>query len=160
PWELSPERQPDGRASAEKAIEMIETAMRDGSHFFEWTHRRLNGEVFPATVLLSCITLAGKAFLQATVRDITEQKQAEEALKPSQEQIQTILNSITDLFFALDREWRFTEVNPRAARLFGRPREQLVGRVIWELFPQTRDSEFYQRCHQAVAELVPAHFEG
>src|SRR5262249_11682576 len=40
PWKLSPERQPDGRASAEKAIEMIETAMREGSHFFEWTHRR------------------------------------------------------------------------------------------------------------------------
>jgi PAS domain S-box-containing protein len=70
PWKLSPERQPDGRASAEKAIEMIETAMREGSHFFEWTHRRLNGEMFPATVLLSRIMLAGKAFLQATVRDI------------------------------------------------------------------------------------------
>jgi PAS domain S-box-containing protein len=60
PWKLSPEWQPDGRASAEKAIEMIETAMREGSHFFEWTHRRINGEVFPATVLLSRIALAGK----------------------------------------------------------------------------------------------------
>src|SRR5262249_23466170 len=85
PWKFSPEWQPDGRASAEKAIEVIETAMREGSHFFEWAHRRINGEVFPATVLLSRITLAGKAFLQATVRDITEQKRAEEELRKAKQ---------------------------------------------------------------------------
>jgi len=78
PWNLSPERQPDGQSSAEKAKEMIETAMREGSHFFEWTHRRLNGDDFPATVLLTRMELAGRALLQATVRDISEQKQAAE----------------------------------------------------------------------------------
>lgn len=46
PWKLSPERQPDGRSSEEKAKEMIETAMREGSCFFEWRHRRMNGEEF------------------------------------------------------------------------------------------------------------------
>ena len=77
PWELSPEWQPDGRASEEKAREMIETALRDGSHFFEWTHRRITGEDFPATVLLSRMQSGEKLFLQATVRDITDRKQAE-----------------------------------------------------------------------------------
>ena len=72
PWQLSPEMQPDGRPSAEKAKEMIETAMREGSHFFEWTHKRLSGEDFPATVLLTRMELAGQALLQATVRDITD----------------------------------------------------------------------------------------
>jgi len=77
PWELSPDRQPDGRASAEKANEMIETAMREGSHFFEWTHRRIGGEEFSADVLLTRMEQGGKAMLQATVRDITERKRAE-----------------------------------------------------------------------------------
>ena len=77
PWELSPERQPDGRASGEKAREMIETAMLVGSNFFEWTHRRINGEEFPADVLLSRMSAAGTTFLQATVRDITDRKRAE-----------------------------------------------------------------------------------
>jgi len=80
PWQISPERQPDGRASEEKARAMIETAMRDGSQFFEWVHRRLNGEEFPATVLLTRMQLAGQTLLQAMVRDITEQKKATEAL--------------------------------------------------------------------------------
>jgi len=77
PGDLSPERQPDGRASAEKAKEMIEKAMREGSCFFEWTHKRLDGTDFPATVMLARMEIKGKQFLQATVRDITEQKQTE-----------------------------------------------------------------------------------
>ena len=76
PWKLSPERQPDGRGSKEKAAEMIEAALRDGAHFFEWTHRRVGGEEFIATVRLSRMQSAGKVFLQATVRDITEQVRA------------------------------------------------------------------------------------
>ena len=85
PWDLSPEIQPDGRTSAEKAGEMIETAMRDGSHFFEWIHRRLSGEDFPASVLLTRIEMDGRVQLQATVRDITEQKQAEEELRQAKQ---------------------------------------------------------------------------
>ena len=64
PWKLSPEMQPDGRASDEKAKEMIETAMREGSLFFEWVHKRTNGEEFFADVLLSRVEHGGKVFLQ------------------------------------------------------------------------------------------------
>lgn len=77
-WDLSPERQPDGTRSSDKARAMIEQAMREGSAYFEWTHRRLDGHEFPTTVLLTRMEVAGEAMLQATVRDITEQKRAEE----------------------------------------------------------------------------------
>ena len=87
PWKLSPERQPDGRASDEKAKEMIEKALREGSHLFEWTHKRISGEEFSATVLLSRLEQDEYIFLQATVRDITERKQMDEALKEAQEQL-------------------------------------------------------------------------
>jgi PAS domain S-box-containing protein len=76
PWDVSPERQPDGRPSAEKSLEMIATAVREGSHFFEWEHRRLNGETFAAEVVLTAIELDGQPVLQATVRDISERKRA------------------------------------------------------------------------------------
>jgi PAS domain S-box-containing protein len=90
PWVWSPERQPDGRPSMDKAMEMIETAMREGSHFFEWTHRRTDGAEFQADVLLTRVEQRGKAILQATVRDITERKQAEEALRKSGEQLRAL----------------------------------------------------------------------
>jgi PAS domain S-box-containing protein len=87
PWELSPERQPDGRASAEKAKEMMEKAYREGTHFFEWTHRRIGGEEFPATVLITRMQSAEKVFHQATVRDITESKRAQVELEVIHKQL-------------------------------------------------------------------------
>jgi PAS domain S-box-containing protein len=84
PWEYSPPRQPDGRRSADKAIEMIETAMEQGSHFFEWTHRRLDGTDFPATVLLTRMRLEEEDLLQATVRDITRERSIEAQLHQAQ----------------------------------------------------------------------------
>jgi light-regulated signal transduction histidine kinase (bacteriophytochrome) len=59
---------------------MIATAMREGSHFFEWTHQRLNGETFAADVLLTRIEAGGQVSVQGTVRDISERKQAEAEL--------------------------------------------------------------------------------
>jgi len=88
PWEVSPETQPDGRPSDEKAREMIETAVREGSHFFEWTHRQVDGAPFPATVLLTRIEVGGQVMLQATVRDISDRKRAEEALAQRSEELQ------------------------------------------------------------------------
>jgi len=74
PGDLSPKYQPDGQLSSVKAKTMIETAMKNGSNFFEWTHKRYNGEDFPATVLLTKVASGGKEFLQATVRDVSESK--------------------------------------------------------------------------------------
>jgi PAS domain S-box-containing protein len=90
---------------------------------------------------------------------VLQQQRAEAALRESHERIQTILGSITDSFFALDNDWRFTEVNRKAERLFGKSRDQLLGRILWELFPQTVGFEFYQQFHKAVAEQTPVHFE-
>jgi len=86
PWKLSPEYQPDGRSSDAKAKEMIETAMRKGSNFFDWTHKRADGEEFLANVLLSRVEQGEKVFVHATVRDITEQRRLEEELRNADEQ--------------------------------------------------------------------------
>ena len=81
PWDTSPETQPDGRPSAEMAKEMIEKAVRDGSNSFEWTHKRTSGQEFPATVLLTRMEIGGRMMVQATVRDVTAQKKAEDEIK-------------------------------------------------------------------------------
>jgi PAS domain S-box-containing protein len=88
PADLSPEYQPDGKLSAVKAKDMMEIAMKDGSHFFEWTHRRINGEEFFATVLLTRMEIKGRKCLQATVRDITESKKIEREIKKLNEELE------------------------------------------------------------------------
>ncbi|MBT3380288.1 MAG: transporter substrate-binding domain-containing protein [Lentisphaerae bacterium] len=102
PWDLSPEKQADGRPSGDKAKEMITRAMDEGSHFFEWAHQRADGEVFPATVLLTRVELEGGTFLQATVRDVSAQKQAEEAVRRAAEDWQNTFDSIDDYVAIID----------------------------------------------------------
>jgi len=77
PWDYSSPRQPNGRDSAELTREIIETALREGYRRIEWTCRRIDGTEFPATILLTRIECDGETILQAKVRDITLEKQAE-----------------------------------------------------------------------------------
>lgn len=81
PSQLSPEFQPNGENSTELAQQHIEKALAEGSNYFEWSHRRLNGDVFPATVLLTMFDCGDGPRLQATVREITAQKLVEDNLK-------------------------------------------------------------------------------
>lgn len=84
PSELSPDRQPDGRDSYEKANEMIAIAFERGSHRFEWEHRRADGEVFPVEVLLTAIQEPDRRVLHVVWRDITDRKQLEAELRHAQ----------------------------------------------------------------------------
>ncbi len=88
PSDFSPPLQPDGQDSRTAANEKIAMALKQGTSRFEWVHRRKNGEDFPAEVVLSAFTDGGKKILQATVRDITDQKNAEAALQATLEHLQ------------------------------------------------------------------------
>ncbi|MDQ5908679.1 MAG: putative Diguanylate cyclase [Pseudomonadota bacterium] len=80
PAELSPEFQPDGQRSADKAGQMIAAALREGSQRFEWMHRRLNGTELWVEVLLTAIPWQNRLILHTTWRDMTERRQLKEAL--------------------------------------------------------------------------------
>ncbi len=80
PSDYSPPLQPDGLVSSDKSAQMIDAALREGSHFYEWTYQRRSGESFPATVLLTRLEIDGERMLQATVRDETEVKRLQAML--------------------------------------------------------------------------------
>ncbi len=87
PWDLSPEHQPDGRRSQEKAADMIARAHRKGSQRFEWVHHRFDGTEVPVEVLLTAIPWQGKWILHTAFRDLTERRQAEEARRALEAQV-------------------------------------------------------------------------
>lgn len=81
PWGLSPEYQPDGRLSSEKAREMIEKARRRHFHRFEWIHRRADGKDFPVEVTLTLAELGGRQILHVVWNDITDRKRNEQQIE-------------------------------------------------------------------------------
>jgi two-component system cell cycle sensor histidine kinase/response regulator CckA len=92
-------------------------------------------------------------------RDLTGRKQAEEQLAAEYRKNTAILESISDGFNTFDREWRYTYVNPPAARMVGKTPEELLGKVIWELWPQASESPFGVAYRRAVEENVQVQVE-
>ncbi|MBK7129967.1 MAG: PAS domain S-box protein [Crocinitomicaceae bacterium] len=94
PSELSPEKQPDGRFSYEKAQEMIDLAIKNGSHHFEWIHTRANGENFPVEVWLSKVEYKDKVLINTIWRDLTQKKKAEQTILKNIEEKEILLKEI------------------------------------------------------------------
>ena len=128
PLDISPERQPDGALSSEKSLAMITQAMEQGANFFEWTHKRSSGEEFPATVLLTRMEINGKFLIQATVRDITEQKRAEQALLETERRWKDVVNFLPDATFVIDKESKVIAWNHAMELLTGIPEAEMVGK--------------------------------
>lgn len=83
-------------------------------------------------------------------------------LEPSKgvnKSLASILERITDGFQFLDCDWRFTYINNRGAEILGMKVEDLLGAVIWNVFPYAKKNHFYIEYHKAMETMEPTHFD-
>ncbi len=92
-------------------------------------------------------------------RDITERRNAEDSLASSNAKIRDVLESITDGFLALDADWNFEYANAAAEKILGRPKEEIVGKTIWQDFPNLLGSEVEANLRRVAADRIPTHFD-
>ena len=74
-------------------------------------------------------------------------------------QLDSILNSINESYFALDRDWRFSYVNSRGLELTRKKREELIGQSIWDLFPDLSETKLRAEFERVMRDGVPSRFE-
>jgi PAS domain S-box-containing protein len=111
------------------------------------------------TVSYLAVSPSGNPRFAYAVLDITERKRIEEALRESQVRTATILEGIADTFYSLDDQWRFTIVNPAAEKApFGRPADELVGKVIWDLYPNLVGTRIHQHYLDAAEKHSFEHY--
>jgi PAS domain S-box-containing protein len=81
-------------------------------------------------------------------------REAAATLRQSEQRFRGIMESITDAFFAVDSDWKFTYVNPQAERLIDRKSGDLLGRLLWEEFPGLVGSDFERAYRRVATERV------
>lgn len=117
-----------------------------------------------ACTLISTIKVLIQAGNERRLRTELELKlqlleQDRHALQTISSRTVSLLESITDGFYSLDHQWRFTYLNSAAERISGRTRSELLGRTVWEAFPEAVNTPAYEHYHRAVRENVAVEFE-
>jgi PAS domain S-box-containing protein len=131
--------------------------------------KRLVLDVHENAILDSTGAITG---IRTAMLDITEQKQREqeaqvlaqeraarEQAEATSAEIKSILERIGDAYIAFDADWRYTYVNRRAAELALKPASELLGRCVWDEFPQAVHTSFYVELQRAMREQIPVEFE-
>ncbi len=135
PASLSPERQPDGEVSRDKAERMIATVRTNGLHRFEWMHCKRDGSEFLAEVTLSNLHFDQRTIIYCVWRDISERKKTESRLAQSESRLKNILEGAADALFIVDEQGRYQYTNQQATALLGYSYDEFLDLGIFDLTP-------------------------
>jgi diguanylate cyclase (GGDEF)-like protein/PAS domain S-box-containing protein len=149
---------PLSRESLGAAYDRVATGEAEGETL-EMFHRRKDGSLLPVELVRRGVPGNDGRIIVVIARDISEKKKAEAQFRRAAEQTRNILSSITDAFIAVDPGWRFTYLNATAEKLLQRSAESLLGRNLWEEFPDSLGTIFEVNYRKAMAEQVPVDFE-
>ncbi len=124
---------------------------------------RKDGRVLDSIMSAKCLRRADGSvdFFVGLVLDITARKKTEKSLREAHERLDTILDSIEDMFFAVDKEWRYTHFNKQAEeqlKLLGKDPARLLGKVLWDEFPNPSPEDALCRAMSERVPLIHEHF--
>src|SRR5690606_18185532 len=159
--EISPEQQPDQQDSFTKAAAILEATIQSGvSQVFEWKFQHKNGAPIDAEVSLNRIFLDGHYYIQTSIRDITERKMAqaamrrEEVLRESMQQFRIFLEKVNLLYISLNTKGTLVAVNDYFLTYTGYTREEVIGRNYFDVFLPENEKELRKNDY---VEMMQTH---
>ena len=100
------------------------------------------------------------ARLQDERRSSEAEAARREAAGASDARYRDVIETMSDGFLGIDREWRVVAVNHVQERVSGKPRTETLGKILWDVFPDARDParRFWSEFHRVAEERQPSHF--
>ncbi|MFT5366962.1 MAG: two-component system sensor histidine kinase/response regulator [Candidatus Latescibacterota bacterium] len=129
PYDISPEKQPDGRLSIEKGVEEVGLAIENGAHAFEWMHQKVDGTVFPVSVSLTAVELDGKPLVLGLWHDLTENKRLEAQVRESQEQLNLAMEAAELGLWDFRPQTSELLINDQWAEMLGHTKDEIAPHV-------------------------------
>ncbi len=145
---------PEHPFTAADAVRLAERVRAEGPRVVTWHARRRSGETFQVEMRTGPIP-TGQRHLVVTVHDIGNRAAIEDQLRASEKTLKGILDSIHEEVCVQDSAGRLLEVNRAAERLFGLPRDQILGRSPAEFAAPGRND--FARMHEAVRATFAGH---
>ena len=125
-----------------------------------------DGDTIPCEIHLSLVRDEDGAFLGSVgaAREISDRLEYEAELKAktraAETELSTVVDRISDAFYALDSEFRFTHVNERAEELLGASEDDLIGQVLWEAYPEAAEvDEVWEAFHDALEDQETTRYK-
>ena len=135
-YQLSPERQPDGQLSSEKALRKIKEAFVRGRTVFEWQHQKLNGEPIAAEITLVRVQHGDGYVVAGYTRDLREYKRVMAKMREADERIKIMLDATPLCCNLWDKNFTNIDCNEAAVKLFGLKTKQEYLNSFFLLSPE------------------------
>jgi len=117
--------------------------------------KRKDGSVFYADINSSPITLSGKTYLMGFFRDITKRKNAEDALRESQERFRSLVETTSAWIWEVDKNGVYTYVSPKVKDLLGYTPEEVIGKTPFDFMPAEEVKHVGEKFHAILAAKAP-----
>ena len=126
---------------------------------FEATHRRKDGTVFPVAIMSIYLEFQGKDYACQFARDITERKQAVNAVEKSENRLRQLLDEMLEGCMIIGFDWTYLYINDAAARHVYKRRAELIGRTMPEMYPGVERSEIFAAYRRVMEQRKPERLD-
>ncbi|MBM9577154.1 PAS domain S-box protein [Leptospira sp. 201903070] len=124
-----------------------------------WRHWRKDKKILYMKISANRISYGESVAVLAVLSNVSDVVETNYALKQNRDEKQSIIESMSDRYFSLSRDWRFISANKHSIVTLGKTKEELIGKYIWDIYPEESARFFREKYELAVYSRKPVFFE-
>ncbi len=146
----------------EKCEQAFKSCIKNPGKVVNLKHRKLNKDGNSHWIKWELIAIADQngqvTEIQGVGQDVTQNIEIEKEIKKASDRLNSFIESITDSFFIVDSDWKFVKVNSAFEKVTQKSRQEIVGSVIFDIFPRINATGFEKAYQRAISQQESVQF--